>query len=242
MRRFDLARADSEAALSIPNHPWKLEVMGKLARCHIALGDPTAALQQTQEALKLNPLDNSILAAASIAERVRIDFQLSRDAWARKDWLEAKNTLARVIAECIGVYSLEWRICEVEVEIATRNWEAAISKAETTTELHPSSPNAFATLGLALILSNKLALCTAALQSAVRLTLITLGPVAPCTVHMKSRGRKQQVTRHFNREGMTKLFVSTQRHSPSSVVMKRMVEEAISEQSYWRIVLLLFKR
>ncbi|KAG9001602.1 hypothetical protein FRB93_012028 [Tulasnella sp. JGI-2019a] len=162
MGRFDLARADSKAALSVLNHPQKPEVMDKLARCHIALGDPTAALQQAQEALKLNPLDSSILATVSIAEKMHNDFHLSRDAWARRDWLEAKGTLARVIVECIGGYPLEWRICEVEVEIATRNWEAAISKAETTTELprcvHNSGP-----------CINKLVQCTIALQSALRL-------------------------------------------------------------------------
>ncbi|KAG9036387.1 hypothetical protein FRB95_008928 [Tulasnella sp. JGI-2019a] len=169
MKRFDLARDDCEAALCVQNHPWRLEIMDKLARCHIALGDPAAALQQTQAALKLDPRDKSILVIASTAEGMQIDVERSFDAWARKDWLGAKSALDRAIIECTGDYPLELRVFKVEVEIAMRNWEAAISAAENAAELHPNSPHGFVTLGLALMLSNRLSSCLAPLQSALGL-------------------------------------------------------------------------
>ncbi|KAG9004384.1 hypothetical protein FRB94_002402 [Tulasnella sp. JGI-2019a] len=169
MKRFDLARNDCEAALCVQNHSWRLEILDKLARCHIALGDPTAAIQQAQVALKLDPLNSSILALESTAKTMQIDLERSQDAWATKNWLEARSALERVILECTGGYPLEWRVFKVEIEIATRNWETAISTAKAAAELHPSSPHGFAVLGLVLMLNNQLASCIAPLLSALRL-------------------------------------------------------------------------
>ncbi|KAG8874844.1 hypothetical protein FRB97_005624 [Tulasnella sp. 331] len=169
MVRFDLARDDGEAALSIPNHPWRLEVLDKLARCCIALGDIDAALRHVEAALDIDPLDKDILAIESSAKKMQANVRQSRESWANKEWLSAKQALARATAECTGERPIQWWIWKVEIEIAGKQWDNAISTAEAIIELHSTSAHAFALLGLAMMLSNRLASCFEPLQSALRL-------------------------------------------------------------------------
>ncbi|KAG8865930.1 hypothetical protein FRB98_005174 [Tulasnella sp. 332] len=168
MKRFDLARDDGLAALSVPNHPWRFEVLDKLARCYIALGDPDAALEQVNAALEIKPLEEDMLALHSATKSMRSDLQQSRASWDRKEWLDAKQALLRAIAGCTGDCPIQWRIWTVEAEVATMNWDGAVRAAEALAELHPI-PHALGLLGLAKMLSNDLKSCLEPLQSALRL-------------------------------------------------------------------------
>ncbi|KAG8869864.1 hypothetical protein FRB97_000650, partial [Tulasnella sp. 331] len=168
-KRFDLARDDGLAALSIPNHPWRLEILDKLARCYIALGDADAALRQVGIALEIDPSDQDMLAIASVANRIQLNLRQSRDSWDRKEWLDAKHALARAIAECPGECPIQWRIRTVEMEMATRNWDGAVRTAEAVVALDPASAHALVLLGLTRMLSNNLTSCFEPLQSALRL-------------------------------------------------------------------------
>ncbi|KAG8868689.1 hypothetical protein FRB97_000804 [Tulasnella sp. 331] len=169
MRRFDLARDDGIAALSIPNHPWRLEVLDKLSRCYIALGDADGALQQVNNALEIDPLDNDILALRSSAKSMQSNLRRSRASWAKREWLDAKQALALAIAECTGDCPVQWWIWTVEMEMATRNWAGALTTAEAIVELHPSSAHVLALLGLVRMLSDNLSSCLEPLQLALRL-------------------------------------------------------------------------
>ncbi|KAG9023339.1 hypothetical protein FRB95_013215 [Tulasnella sp. JGI-2019a] len=168
IKHFELARDDCEAALSIPNHPLRFAAMSDLANCHMALGDLAAAFLQVHEALKLYPRDDSFLAMESTLKKVQIDLEASRDAWASHEWYKAKSALARVMVEWQGDYPLEWWIWKVEADIATRNWEDAITTARTAAQLHFASPRVLVNLGLALMFSNRVAECIKHLQSALR--------------------------------------------------------------------------
>ncbi|KAG9004908.1 hypothetical protein FRB93_010087 [Tulasnella sp. JGI-2019a] len=169
MARFDLARVDCLAALSIPNYLPTTKILDLLAKCDIAVGDPEAALQRIQAALDIDPLDTEILQTKSAAERMLGDIQENRAAWAKKDWLQAKVALARATAGCAAEIPLQWSYWKVETEIATRCWEEAVKTAENVAALHLTSPHAFAILGLTLMLSNNLVLCPQPLQIALRL-------------------------------------------------------------------------
>ncbi|KAG8871682.1 hypothetical protein FRB98_000615 [Tulasnella sp. 332] len=178
LRRFDQARDDHLAALSIPNHPWRLEALDRLVKCYIALGDPEAALLQVKVALELDPLYKSILALESTAKGMQANLRRSREAWAQKKWINAKLALALAIAACHGDCPLQWSIWRVEIEIAIGDWDNAISMAESahdlTTDravvkLHSTSAHAYALLGLAMMLSNNLALCLLPLGTALDL-------------------------------------------------------------------------
>ncbi|KAG9004910.1 hypothetical protein FRB93_010089 [Tulasnella sp. JGI-2019a] len=169
MARFDLARLDCLAALSIPNQTPTPRVLDLLAKCYIAVGDPTAALGQIQMALDLDPLDTATLQTKSIAERMQSDIQASRAAWTKKDWLQAKTALARAAAGCAAEIPLQWWYWKVEAEVVTKCWGDAIKTAENVVALHPTSSHAFAILGLVLMLSNDLELCRQSLQTALHL-------------------------------------------------------------------------
>ncbi|KAG8869493.1 hypothetical protein FRB97_001120, partial [Tulasnella sp. 331] len=169
LRRFDQARDDHLAALSIPNHPWRLEALDRLVKCYIALGDPEAALLQVKVALELDPLYKSILALESTAKGMQANLRRSREAWAQKKWINAKLALALAIAACHGDCPLQWSIWRVEIEIAIGDWDNAISMAEAVVKLHSTSAHAYALLGLAMMLSNNLALCLLPLGTALDL-------------------------------------------------------------------------
>ncbi|KAG8874843.1 hypothetical protein FRB97_005623 [Tulasnella sp. 331] len=169
MKRFDLARDDGLTALSIPNHPWRLEVLDKLARCLIALGDPDAALELVNTGLEIDPLDKDMLAIEFSAKNMQSDLRQSRASWAKRDWLDAKQALARAIVECPGECPIQWRIWTVEMEMAMRNWDGAVSIAEAVVGLHSTSAHAHAVLGLAMMFSNKLTLCLEPLKIALAL-------------------------------------------------------------------------
>ncbi|KAG8993415.1 hypothetical protein FRB94_010818 [Tulasnella sp. JGI-2019a] len=170
-KSLNLARADCRAAMSIPNHPPPLKVWNILAKCHIALGNPRAALQVIEPAVELNRRDIGILITKSSAEKMKASLQLSREAWAKKDWLKAKDTLARAEAECTGDCLLQWWIWKVEMAMAMMDWEEAVHMGGTAIQLFSDSPDAFAILGLALMLSDKLDFCSESLQSALFLDL-----------------------------------------------------------------------
>ncbi|KAG8848291.1 hypothetical protein FRB96_001264 [Tulasnella sp. 330] len=169
MKRFDLARDDCLATLSIPNHPWRLEALEKLARCYIALGDPRAALQHIATAQEVAPLDHYILEVELSARAMLSDLRQSRESWAKKEWLTAKQALARAIAKCTGDCPMQWCIWKVEMELSTRSWDDAVSTAESAAKLYPTSAHLLALLGLTRMLSNNLALCLEPLQVAVDL-------------------------------------------------------------------------
>ncbi|KAG9004926.1 hypothetical protein FRB94_001964 [Tulasnella sp. JGI-2019a] len=185
MARFDLAQEDCLAALSIPNHPPTTKILDQMAKYYIAVGDAIAALDRVQAALDLNPLDASILQTKLAAERMLGDIQESRAAWAKKDWRQAKVALARAVTGCAVEIPLQWWYWKVETEIATRCWDEAIKAAENAVALHPTSPQAFANLGLVLMLSNNLELCPQPLQTALR-----LDPKHPLAISTSRRARE----------------------------------------------------
>ncbi|KAG8855720.1 hypothetical protein FRB96_006764 [Tulasnella sp. 330] len=168
-KSFDLARDDCQAALFISNHPSPLKILNRLADCYVALGDPTTALQYIEEALKLDPLDSDMAKTKLSAEHMQTNIRESREAWSRKDWLEAKGALRQATIACSGERPLQWGIWEVEIEMTLGSWNDAVCTAEVVVGSYPTSAHAFAISGLALMLSNKLALSMEHLGSAIRL-------------------------------------------------------------------------
>ncbi|KAG8842365.1 hypothetical protein FRB96_005517, partial [Tulasnella sp. 330] len=107
MRRFELAQHNYLAALSILNHPWRLDFLGKLTRCYLALGNPDAALQHVNIALEIDHFDEDILQIKSCAEK----------------------SSAGEMFENTEDFTTQGCIRTVEIGIEAKGWDNAVSAA-----------------------------------------------------------------------------------------------------------------
>ncbi|KAG8868116.1 hypothetical protein FRB98_003772, partial [Tulasnella sp. 332] len=117
MGRFELAQHNYLAALSILNHPWRLDFLGKLTRCYLALGNPDAALQHVNIALEIDHFDEDILQIKSCAESMLSNPQQSqsqsRKLMEKVNGLDAKKALLE----------------KLEIGIEAKGWDNAVSAA-----------------------------------------------------------------------------------------------------------------
>ncbi|KAG6853488.1 hypothetical protein C0991_004034 [Blastosporella zonata] len=130
------------------------KILLRLARCHLALGDPTASLS----ALKLlsAEFDNvtathqvqELQAKATLLEAHLIDLNQARE---EGEWILVKENLEACVklVEDVGTEDeelpLEWWIWSIESDFELRNLDDAMEKSEKTLAIHPTS---FLTLSL----------------------------------------------------------------------------------------------
>lgn len=132
LRRFRQALDDTQIAMTLQNEDPSSRTLLLLATCHLALGDPTAALRNVQTILDIEgvPENNRVLVTKALAENMQQSLDQSHEARKRKEWLAAKNALDKAVVLCEGDRPLQWRIWEAEIQVAMMNWNEATAAVQ----------------------------------------------------------------------------------------------------------------
>ncbi|KAF8490106.1 hypothetical protein JB92DRAFT_3147931 [Gautieria morchelliformis] len=141
------ADADAPAAGAAP------KTLVRLAKCHLALGAPGAALAAARRGGKDAKDAREVEHAAQ-----RMEAHLARvaGARARRDWGHARLALDAAARECAGGEPLEWRCWRVELELARGRWAAAMDAANEAFQLDKTAPDVLCARGLVLFLAGRL--------------------------------------------------------------------------------------
>ncbi|KAG9004929.1 hypothetical protein FRB94_001967 [Tulasnella sp. JGI-2019a] len=164
LKRFELALDDCQSAAQLQSLAPTSKTLGRLAKCHLALGDPNAAKEAAQAALECDPS----WATKASAELMQQHLAESQHACEKKSWEEAKSSLHKAAALCEGSCPAQWCVWEVEIEMARSNWNEAATVAKNAVQLHPSSANVQAVYAQVELLTNCLWACMLSLRIALR--------------------------------------------------------------------------
>jgi DnaJ homolog subfamily C member 7 len=129
IKRFKAALDDCQAASALQAGAPQVKTLVRLAKCHLAVGSPSASLLTVQQALALDANDSQALEAKRKAEVMQgyLDrFETSKE---RKDWGQAKWALEKATEECEGDQPIQWRVWKCELDIARKKWDDAIQQA-----------------------------------------------------------------------------------------------------------------
>jgi len=129
IKRFKAALADCQAASALQSGAPSAKTLVRLAKCHLAVGSPSASLLTVTQALALDPKDAQGLDCKRKAEVMQSYLDRYESSKALKDWGQAKWALEKATEECEGDQPIQWRIWKVELEIARKKWDDAIQQA-----------------------------------------------------------------------------------------------------------------
>lgn len=129
IKRFKAALADCQSASFLQSSAPQSKTLIRLAKCHLAVGSPSACLLTIQQALALDPKDKTALECKTKAEVMQGFLERFESSKKLKDWGQAKWALEKAVEECEGDQPIQWRIWRVEVDIARKKWDDAIQQA-----------------------------------------------------------------------------------------------------------------
>lgn len=168
-KKFKLARDDCQIAVSLQSDSPSAKTFARLARCHLGLGDADSALVAVDQALKLDPGNAQCLQTRAQADHIKTHLDRCQQSRQQKDWGQARWALEKAMQACEGDYPVEWRVWKVEIDIAKKNWDDAISSAATALRLEANSPDVLTIRGLVLFLTNQIPASMEHLKTALRL-------------------------------------------------------------------------
>lgn len=132
MKKYKQARDDCQTAVTLQSATAsgpQAKVYARLARCHLALGDPSAAIHAANKALELDSTNAPVMQTRGQAEQMQAHLDRCQESRERKDWGMAKWALDRAMQTCEGDVPIVWRVWKVEFEIAKKQWDEAIGTA-----------------------------------------------------------------------------------------------------------------
>ncbi|KDQ06644.1 hypothetical protein BOTBODRAFT_39447 [Botryobasidium botryosum FD-172 SS1] len=168
IKRFPDALADCQIAQNLQSPSPPAKTLLRLARCHVAMGDTTAALIVVGRVLETEPANAQALQVRRQASSIDGHLARYREARERKEWGMAWIALDKAIDECEGDMKTEWRCWRIELDVARKRWDAASQAANDALRLDSSSPDVLCLRGEVLFLTNRMPQCIQHLQSALR--------------------------------------------------------------------------
>jgi DnaJ family protein C protein 7 len=188
LKQFRKALADCQQALALQPSPTPsspspsspkattpppaLKVLFRLARCQLALGQPTPALSTLSTLLSQDPGNAPAKQTKFQAEQLQSHLDNVEKAKKGRDWGMARLALDKCFGAVEGQGSevpIEWRVWRIELEVARGSWDAAGIAANDALRLEPNSPEVLYQRGLVLFLTGKLTQALNHAASALRL-------------------------------------------------------------------------
>jgi DnaJ homolog subfamily C member 7 len=130
VKKFGSALTDAQTAATLQSSSPQIKTLLRLARCHLALGNVTGALNTLTTASELpgESANSAVLTALQNAKRMQQDLATYLKAREQKDWGVARLALDRCIEGAEGNGSDEWKRWKIEMEIAKGRWDSATSQ------------------------------------------------------------------------------------------------------------------
>lgn len=131
LKSFESALDDCQVAALLRNDAPSSKTLGRLAKCHLALGDHESAIRAAQRAIECDPVSpaHPALSTKATAELMQQCVAESRDAWQRRCWAESRRNLDKATALC-EMCPPQWLAWGVQIDMARGNWDAAMRLAE----------------------------------------------------------------------------------------------------------------
>lgn len=194
LKRFRPALDDCQTALSL--HPEgsapPTKILVRLARCHLALGNPSAAQTPLTTVLSLEPSNPTAKQLEAKLVELKVHLKAVENAKARRDWSLLRLGLDKCLQGIEGEGAevpIEWRLWKVEMELGKGNSEGALNASKwvfflltilwrhthlssfssDALRLHPTSPETLTLRGKVLFLSGKIPGALQNITSALRM-------------------------------------------------------------------------
>lgn len=168
LKRYRPALADCQAAAALQASAPSAKTLTRLARCHLALGNPALALSTVEAALRLEPDSALALQQQAAARSMQSYLKSVEDALAKGDWSFARLALDKAGDACEGDPPAQWRLWRVRIDLARKQFDAAGVAASDALRIDQNAPEALALRGLVLFLTGKLPQAIQHAQSALR--------------------------------------------------------------------------
>ncbi|XP_006461587.1 hypothetical protein AGABI2DRAFT_70494, partial [Agaricus bisporus var. bisporus H97] len=188
LKRFRPALEDCQQAATLQQASPQPKTLLRLARCQLMLGLLVAAASTAKEILTIDAYNPQALELQEKIRTLKTQVKNSKNAKSRKEWDLAKSTLDECFRAIKGEVPTEWRLWEVEIALARRDWEKADTAVNEALRINLNSPDVLALRGLVLFLSGKMGPAKKHVTHALRLD-------PSCEPAMKLRKRVMDVER-----------------------------------------------
>ncbi|EJD33033.1 protein prenylyltransferase, partial [Auricularia subglabra TFB-10046 SS5] len=155
LKRFKPSLADCQQAATLQASAPSAKTLTRLARCHLALGNPALAIKTLQQALDVEPGNATTLQQQQAAKTMQSYITSVQDAMAKGDWSFARLALDKATDACEGDAPVAWRLWRVRIDLARKQFDAAAIAASDALRLDQNAPDALALRGLVLFVTNK---------------------------------------------------------------------------------------
>lgn len=125
LKRFRPALEDCQQAATLQQASPQSKTLLRLARCQLMLGLLVAATSTAKEILSIDAYNPQALELQEKIRTLETQVKNSKNAKSRKEWDLAKSTLDECFRAIKGEVPTEWRLWEVEIALARRDWEKA---------------------------------------------------------------------------------------------------------------------
>lgn len=156
-KAFQAALSDCQAASLLQTTSPSARTLMRLARCHMALGNPAAAVTALQTALRLEPDNGPAREQQAAARKMLADMRATEDAMRGGDWQHAEAALERACAACEGEpLPIAWRLWRVRIALARKQYQTAEAGALEMVRADPHAPEPLALRALVLFTAGQL--------------------------------------------------------------------------------------
>ncbi|KAF8316628.1 TPR-like protein [Clavulina sp. PMI_390] len=169
LKRYKVALEDCQAAAHLQRANPQSKTLLRLARCQLALGQPSQTRTTIATILDLEPNNMQAIQLRQKAASLEDHLEKYKRAAQNGEWVMARVALENAEKIVDGSIPVEWRCWKIEIEIRRRRWDSATSAATDALRLEPSSPEVLTIRALVLFLTNQIPSSIQHLQNALRL-------------------------------------------------------------------------
>ncbi|KAF8329361.1 DnaJ-domain-containing protein [Cantharellus anzutake] len=168
IKHYRSAFEDCQSAVLLQGASPQPKTLLRLARCQLALGQPSPALSTVNSVLSLEPNNTEAITLRQKVNTLQSHLDRYHQAVEGGEWSIARFALENAEKFIDGSIPIEWRCWKIDIEIHRRRWDAATSAASDALRFDPSSPEVLTVRALVLFLTNRIPDAIKHVQSALR--------------------------------------------------------------------------
>lgn len=129
LKRYKAALEDCQAAAHLQRANPTSKTLLRLARCQLALGQPSQARMTIASILDFEPNNSQAITLRQKAGLLEDHLERYRKSANAGEWVMARLALENAESLVDGSIPVEWRCWKIEIEIRRRRWDSATSTA-----------------------------------------------------------------------------------------------------------------
>lgn len=129
LKRYKAALDDCQAAAALQRENPSPKTLLRLARCQVALGQPSQARTTIGALLDIDPNNTQAIQLRQKAALLQDHLDRYRKSANSGEWIMARLALENAESLVDGSIPIEWRCWKIDIEIRRGRWDAATSAA-----------------------------------------------------------------------------------------------------------------